>query len=63
MHTLIFKRIFRFMGFTTGKILILHRVSMIPEEQDYVLCPKIIHELTLKRMQHFFFISAFDIEM
>lgn len=40
MCTLIFKRIFRFMGFINGKILILHIVSMIPEEQNYVFVPK-----------------------
>lgn len=53
------------MGFINGKILILHISSMIPEEQNYVLCPKIIQELTLKRVQQFFFslISAFDMEM
>lgn len=28
------------MGFINGKILILHIVSMIPEEQNYVFVPK-----------------------
>lgn len=57
MHTFIFKRIFKFMSFINEKILILHISSMIPDEQNYILCPKIIQEVTLKRVQRFFFQS------